>query len=457
MKRICSIFLIICLCIPFLTSCSLKPKSADELWEKINETMEHLQSYESNSTGNLALEVMNVPITADLTIKNIISGTSEKDYYYYSASEVTVKTESDLFNQSETAKFIEAFHDGKMFFSMESEKATQKFSSVLSAKEHIAYLEKQSSSSDDFDFNKCTTSSFTQNEDKTWSLHYSGYSNKALDRMFDTFDFDGEMFDLDLSDMEVTIQADNKFRIKEIKIKFIFNEDIDGNPVFEITMQYSNYNEAEKITDTINPENYKEIADCRLLTDFEDMIEKLEEDKDGSFVMEMEETLSVFDQKETYTETDTVSYGEKDGKYFYDISINSTSYQNMKISFENGKQTIKLSGKQQTNQQSTLEAKTFINSLINTAQYSMIYVSDIKKLEEGVYEVQCNNLISEAYEAIFESYTGELISFQKTLKITVKEGCITKIESDTLAEGLTKIGNNPHMQIHLVTVNTFNP
>ena len=43
-------------------------------------------------------------------------------------------------------------------------------------------------------------------------------------------------------------------------------------------MQYSKYNEAEKITDTINPENYKEIADCRLLTDFEDMIEKLEEE-----------------------------------------------------------------------------------------------------------------------------------------------------------------------------------
>ena len=66
-------------------------------------------------------------------------------------------------------------------------------------------------------------------------------------------------------------------------------ENTSSAPTFEMTTKYSNYNEVTPITDTLNPDDYKEIEDCRLLSDFEDMIEKLEDDKDGSFVMEMEQ------------------------------------------------------------------------------------------------------------------------------------------------------------------------
>ncbi len=463
MKKIFSIFLAVCICLSVMTSCSLfqfKPKTANELWEKIDATMNKLNSYEADGTGKLTFQAMGFPVASELTMKTIVTDNNKKDFYYYSASEITVKMDIPFMEQSETTKSIEAFHNGKMFISTESADSVQKFCSSLTADEYAEYREKQSTDSDDIQFDDCTNAAFTHNEDETWTLSYSGYTKKTINQMMDSFGMNEETLDFDIEDMEITIQADKKFRVMEMKIKFVFDaENTSSAPTFEMTTKYSNYNEVTPITDTLNPDDYKEIEDCRLLSDFEDMIEKLEDDKDGSFVMEMEQTISVLGQKETYTETDTVSYGEKDGKYFYDVTVKSTSYNNLKITYENGTQTLTLHGKNTTQEQTETEARAFINDLINTAKYGANHVSDIKKLEDGVYEIQCDNPDSSAFQAVFEGYNGNLTSIQQILKITVKDGGIVKIENDTSAEGNVNLDDSRAvvMGITLHSTNTFNP
>ena len=78
--------------------------------------------------------------------------------------------------------------------------------------------------------------------------------------MMDSFGMNEETLDFDIEDMEITIQADKKFRVMEMKIKFVFDaENTSSAPTFEMTTKYSNYNEVTPITDTLNPDDYKEI------------------------------------------------------------------------------------------------------------------------------------------------------------------------------------------------------
>lgn len=444
-----------------------QPKTAKELWDKIDRSMNFLKSYELDGTGHLSFNMMGAKFELNLTAKEICFAEYENDFYDYSFSDSTITISMPSWGelQTETMKetSIEAFHNGKMFISKESSERTQKLYSSLTKEEYIAYSENKSSSTDDVNFNDCVNASFSRNDDGTWNLSYSGYTKKTMDQIVGSLEMDNDMLDLNILDMEVTILADQQYRVKEMNIKFIFDEkngEISA-PSFELNSKYSNYNKATPITDTLNPEDYTEIEDCRLIFDLEDMIEDIENKKDGSFVLELEQTLSIpsLNQTQIYTETDTVSYGEHNGQYFYDIQINSNDeYNGMKVSYANGIQTVDFSGKKESVSQSADEAKALITELINTAGYSASYVSNIKNLGGGVYEIQCDQPDASIYESIFIEYAGELTSIQQTLRITVKNGSIVKIENDTLAKGTASTGfSSIEMQVHLSSVNTFLP
>lgn len=471
MKKIFVIFLAICLCLTVFTSCQpvkepdFEPQNAKALWDKMNETMDSLNSYESTGTGKISFNIANVKFSMEMEMKLIVAGLKEGDYYYYSFSEMTAdQTDGAVLGSASTEimneKSIEAFHDGKMFISTVSKERTQKVYSSLTKEEYIAYRESQEAKNGDIDYNDCTTASFTHNEDGTWTLQYSGYTKKTVDKMLGTFGMMEMDFDFDVEDLEFFILADEEFRVKEMNVKFIFDERSmeSSAPFFEIKTQYANFNAATPITDTLNPADYTEIPDCRLLTELEDMIEALEDSKNGSFTLDMAQTLTVpsLEQRQVYKETDTVTYGEQNGSYFYDIKAVSGS-DTFEISYANGKQTIRISGQEQTVSQTKADAKAYINGLINTAKYSSDYVSRITKKAEGVYEIQCDRPDTTNYEAIFEAYSGDLLEISQTITVTVKDGKIEKIENYTFAKGTASTGyQRISMEIEVISTNIFN-
>ena len=66
-----------------------------------------------------------------------------------------------------------------MFVSSEQGDSVQKLYSPLTKDEYIAYLEKQEDALD-IDFEACVNKTFAKNEDKTWTLTYSGYTKKVI-------------------------------------------------------------------------------------------------------------------------------------------------------------------------------------------------------------------------------------------------------------------------------------
>ena len=452
MKKIFGVFLVLVLCMLALTSCGFNPESTADVMAKIDKKMDSLKSYEAELTASLSTKVSYLDCEAEFTGKTIVIN-KKGEFYYYDTMDGVMKLGGMLTDQTVNTKQINAFYDGKMFVSNETDEPAQKqkFYSVLTEDEYIAYREKQGGDLD-IDFEECVNKSFTKNEDKTWTLKYSGYTKKTIDQFMEAFGDD--LFEDEITDMEIGIHANRDFTVRAMEIKMIFEKDSS----FTVSMRYSAYNEATAITDTLNTADYKEIADCRILTDLEDMIEELEKAENGSFVLDIEQKVKIpeLSYEETSTEKDTVSYGKKDGKYFYDITV-SYPDGDIGISYENGKQTITYDGNSQTETQTEDAAIEFINGLINTANYKSSYVSNLEKLEEDVYKITCEAPVASEYEAMFEALGISYDSAKQIITVTIKDGKITKIVNEVVAKGSGKINyTNANVTIEVNSTNTFN-
>lgn len=442
MKKLCVTFLALILCIFVFTSCQFKPESAADVMEKIDEKMESLKSYQSDMTAEMKTKIQEMDCEISFTGQQIVL----EDYYYNLMEGSTVFKGGMMSDPTVKFKEIEAFHDGKMFIwkeqwdasetvnylTMNMEDLSQKLCSSLTKEEFAEYLENQSDDLD-IDYNECVNSAFVRNEDKTWTLTYSGYTKKTIDKVVQSFG--DELFEEEIVDMEITIHANKDFTAKDIEIKMIFEESAISSS-FRIYTQYSKYNEATAVTDTLNPSDYTEIADCRLLKGIENMLEDLEESDNGSFVLDMDQTLTIKKPSQTQktSEKDTVHYGEKDGKYFYTVHA-SYDGADIDIAYENGKQTTTVNGISQIADQTEKEAKAFINGLINTASYESIRVSNITKIEDGVYKID-HRPDKNIYKPVFSALNATMpqdSQVKQTITITVRDGKIESIQSELQA------------------------
>ena len=435
MKKIIVLLLTVILCALVFVSCGT-PKTTEALMAKIDKKMDSLDSYEADMTANFSTNLSGYRCTADFTGKNIVSGVKSGKYYYYDSMDGVTEikdTEKNETVESVTSKSVNAFHDGNMFVQNEQGDIQQRLYSPLAAEEYIAYREKQSGAFD-IDFESCVNKTFARNEDKSWTLNYSGYTKKTIDEIVEQFGME-DLFEEEVEDMEITIHANSDYTAKEMDIRFVFANG-STNSDFRMNAKYDKYNEAIPIVDTLDTSSYWKVADCRLLTDIEDMLEDLEEKENGSFILALSQKLSTSFPSYTQTteERDVVTYGKKDGKYYYNVKATYDSGV-VQISYENGKQTVKMSGSTETVDQTEEEAKAFISGLINTASYESVRVTGIEKTTDSIYKIYCK-AADNLYKPVFSSL-GSPRNVSQVITITVKDGKITEIENSVFASATT--------------------
>ena len=449
MKKTFMLWIALILCAFALTSCGYKPESAKELMGKIDEQMEALDSYQMDMTANLSTVISGVECKATLSGQNIVIGEKSGEYYYYLLNEGTTEMKSAGIEKTVHLKSIEAFCEGNMFvFSQRDHKPVQKLYSALSKEDYIAYLEKQNEG-EDIDFEDCVNASFEKNSDQTWTVTYSGYTKKTADRFAEIF-AEG-MFEAEVSDMEITVYANKDFTVKEVVIKLIFDE--ADSSAFNMNVRFSKYNEATAVTDTLNPADYTKINDCRVLKDIEDMIEDAENEEQGSWRMEMTQTVKVGSQKQEYKETDMGIYGKKNGKYHYTVAV-FTDSQTVELAYEQGKQRITIQGMApQTVDQTEEEAKQFINGLLDPGNYQAMNVSSFMAIG-GMYKITCDNPDVSAYESVFASMGASIREAKQSYTFIVKDGKITNITMILDVVGSAESGGSSvdvTLQLHTIT------
>ena len=420
------------------------PKTAEELWARIGEVMQEFDSYE------VAMEMDIVMVMEGYAVQSTATGMliedKGEDYYYYSETNVTVTCDALDLNQETRA--ISAYMDGKAFEFRGENGYERKLYSKMTAEEYAAYLvADREASSFDTDITDCTQAEFAQNEDKTWTLTYSGYTKRAIKGITGALSTqEMDVFGADIVDVKVTFHADASYRVTDISMEFEFDtaEGAKQAPALNVRMKLTAVgDEVERVTDTIDPAKYKEVDDLAIRKQLEKMIEARTEAEQGEFEYKMNQTVKVMGQKETYSETDRVKFGTEEGKYFYDV-VTEIDGEEATVTYKNGAQTVTYGGESYDTPQTEDEAKAFVASMINdhAMGYNAEQITNVKKKSEGVWEIELALADKTEFEALYEALGGAYKSATQTVTVTVQDGKLIRMKNVIDSKGSVMQGSD---------------
>ena len=420
------------------TSCAfikgLFVTDADSLFNTISKTMEKVESYEIITDMSLSTKVNGVKVTASSTGKTIQTLTDGKEYYYY--SEATSTVSAPTIDKTATVTLISAYHNGNAF--MSSAQFDTHLYSEMSEKEFKSYISNGALA--DETFQNCTKKTYGKTDDGFWTLTYSGYSNETINQMLELFGSAEGMWDeIDVTDIKWTIVADEEFRMTKCTAGIIFDVDPSAGFTPHCLMSFTcdNYTDVKPITDTISTDDYQKVEDIRILDKYEDMLEALAEKENGEVELEVKQIFKSSAGVSTFHETDTITYGVKNGKYFYDIFAVISGHQSVTIKYANGKNKTTSGGQTQSVDMTDAEAKRVMDNLLNSAKFNKYRVAQIEvNRDETLYTFKAFAPDPAVYESALASLgTTTVKSAEQTITIKVRGGEIAKIESTELIKG----------------------
>ncbi len=438
MKKHIRSFILLALCALLLlglTACKknqeeppYEPDSASALWVKVDETMNALETYEMTGDVKVVFYSMGYKFTMDGTTSTI-----------YTADSVYTKTVTEVasadLSTSQTINSIEAYYDGKMYLASDDGTYTQKFCSPMTKEEYADFK------TDDLvvsiDIEDCTGAEFSKGEEGDWNLEFSGYTKKTVDQMLDSMDLTEEQLGASIADMKVSLTADAQFRVKEMTVAFDFvaSEDMgEVLPEFAVTCRYSGFNETQFDSSKLNAEEFTEIPDVRLLKKVADALQKRQESTSDQFTLDISTTYDYQGQADTVLEKDVVSYGRKNGAYYYSIDAVMDG-EALVIKYQNRTQTVEMGGQTQTAMQSEEEAKGFIDSLIDSAGYVSNSVTGMEKVEEGVFLLKIDAFDTSAFNATLQAMEMELTGATQQITVKLSDDNLLEIRSKIVISG----------------------
>lgn len=402
------------------------PESADALWQRIDQTMSELTSVEMTSTIRMTYYQMGYRF--ERTASRYILSTqethySESDYRFY-CSELSI---------DQNIHTVTAHHEGKIYIGTNDGTYDQKFCSVMT---HEEYDQTQSAVlTDEIEISDCTVAEFSKGENGTWNLQFSGYTKKALDLALVSLSLTDETLSATVSDMVVRLTADSDFRVQKMEIEFLCISEGEITPEFSVVTEYSGYNTAVLDPDRLKAEDYAQVADVRVLNAVAAALLERQEATSGQFALGLR-TSYLYEGKTTESwETDAVTYGRKNGAYYYEITAQMEG-QSFLINYQNGEQTVTANEQAFTVAQTDEEAKSFIDGLIDSAMYNSISVTGIEEIGENVYLLTCEYLDPSKYMAEMGSSEMDITSSTQRITVTFQDGMLKKMESHVSISGV---------------------
>ncbi len=451
MKKTCSFIALIIVLAIALTSCAAwgTPDSAQALWDKIDKRMSKYKSFETTTETEMVAYIQGNKITGSSQGRTIAIGESDdKNFYYYETSTNNVEC-AELDVKEETTSTT-AFSDGKMFLSNKSEERDQKLYSPMSAEQFAEHRERLNSDLENEIFMQCEKSEFKQNDDKSWTLSFSGYTDEAIAKISENMSLDNSTLGGDVVDMSVVISADKKYNITEMNISFSFNPlDIDNVPSVSAKITYSKLNEAEPIAMSI--EGYTKVDDVSILPEVSSMLGDIERKSNGAFDANFDQKVLIGGTQSVplYSQKDVVKYGKTDGKFFYEVVMTDAQGSEYKEAYADGKKSVSWGEYTEKTDMSEQDAHLFIGSLIKGCEYEEALVQNVTKKSDSYYIFDCAVKDVSAYDALLEGIGATYKSSTNQISVTVKNGEITHMTSNVEIIANTTGGVRTEMKIVL--------
>ena len=363
-----------------------KPQNADELYRLVDNKMSSLKSYRGDVTADVKFTYLGKRIKGEMTMTMVAIGSQLDDNPYLYVSGVTRTYMDDSLMELEDV--LTVYEDGNAYLGKE---INDEYSFIYSELEVDEFFDYYLNDAVEFDFSKddAGTQSMKELGHGNWELKYSDYKKEAFEEMRD--DLGLGVFDEDLglkmNGMSIEIIADSEYRISEMTVKFT-SEGYD-DPVITMSIKYSEYDSAERVD--FDKTKYEQVDDVRIAKWVEDYLEEIINEEEVTFTLYTKQVVSIDKisqgtSKSEYCETDRITY-RNNGKGF-GYSIEAEMYgQEVSIEFANGIQTISAAGQTEEVSQSLSEARSFIKSLIDPADYEAIRVTDIKRTGKNQYRI----------------------------------------------------------------------
>lgn len=416
-----------------------KPETAEELWERATDEMDALDSFKSVAIADIKMYVSEKLVTGKIDGTIIASNHDNSPYYY---EEVVNELKCDELNLNTKTTAIEAYRNGIRFLKYDDGTTQNKICAEFDFEKFKEYIEKKSGESD-LDPTECVDLDFKENEDGTWTLTASGFPKRAIDGFVsDKFDF----FDTEIDDIELTLTMNKDFLVTKEKFSFVFENKGELTPSISYVCDYSEFNSAKQITETIDPDKYIKLdsESFALIDSLEAQIEEHQESENGALKLTATQEVKAGAAKSTSTEVDQVTYGVENGGYFYKIlaNVNGTD---LKMVYKNGVVTTTPSGLIPSQSITDEEAKQNIADLINSAQYLKPLVTAVTKNDDGTYTIAQKAVDAEKYETMIEAIAqGKKHRYDgatQEITITLDGDKITKIDSYIAIKGSVLSGS----------------
>ena len=409
----------IALLILLLSSCGTT--SAKGLYRKIDRAMSRLDSYKVSSTLDATFYYHGEKNELSRTGTQIYSSTSKKDCYVYLQSSSTSTIDGSDPNYIEN---VIAYNGGNAFLYSKSDDVEQRLYSPMTRKDFLSYYSASLKSEKEALFD-CETIAFEEIESGGWEITFSGFQQDTTDKYINGLGIRTPFLDDEVLDLELTIQASSDFHITGTSMTVVFSENSKRDTsTIELIDHYSDHNEAELITDDLKLEDYRKIYDVRLVGQLEDMIV----DMSGEIKEFAIHTTLDYGGK-SYSNRSIVQYGCQEGDYYYETEYDRNNFKHFTSYTEGYKRTYVNQHPKTTLSQSHTEARAYITSLINTANYAPTNVRNIKMLEDGRYQV--NHVVTDRsqLEGYLPSYNDVYVGATQVVFFTIEEQEIQKIES----------------------------
>ena len=399
-----------------------EPESAIALWEKIDKNMDGVRSMKTDIIMDMVYYTMGYEVRMNSAGSVLVTPES-----YYADNRTTAKCEE--LSQMQEVSTVEAYYDGKMYTATNDGYYDQKFCSPM-AWEDFRRSKSGGLFVDEIDFAACTASKFSKEEDGTWTLQFSGYTKKTIDEVLGSMMISDTELGVTITDMHVKVTADADFYIQKVDISLVFAES-ESRPRLTVVARYSGFNTTRVDSAMLSLSEYAEVADVRVLNYVSQVLKGKQDASEGAFTLDITTVYDMKKESVRYEEHDLVSYGRKNGAYYYGIDA-QVDDQSLTMIYQNGEQTVTSGDQSQTVTQPEAEAKAFIDSLIDYARYSGISVTDIQKPETGVFVLTVDRLDLSLYLSSVAGTGITLESGSQMITVFFTDKKLSGIESVTL-------------------------
>ena len=386
MKRIALLLTLLLVVSLIFSSCQVlwlvvEPKDADDLWKRIDEVMTKEASGRVDATMKMNFTYEGFEVEAESQLLLVMIGTDEsEDFYYYQKDETVMEMAG---SKIETEQYL-VYDEGKAYVSEKSDNKTSRIYSSLTPKEFYDYAMDEAT-----DFNitpdGAGVKSMSRYDGKKWELEYSNFEKDALKKIIEQLELDtfGKEMGIEISDVSITITTDEKYRVDKMSVDFMAESYED--PVISLDMTWSQHDSAKKVY--IDKREYTEVDDVRVAKWVDNYLDEVIDRERVDFSLYMDQKVMKGSATySSYVERDKVTYKNKNDKFTYDISAELNG-QDYSIEYVWGTQTVRVLDQTHRTDQTEDEARSFIKSLMNSAQFSPSLVTNILEISNNRYRI----------------------------------------------------------------------